>query len=130
MRPHVEVPIEVEGAVRVHPDHLAREVVPAARAALSEYLSFERLEFGQPVHLSDVYRVLHRAEGVASVDVDVLRFKPFGTDEQYERFVRERGGTFDREDGVEKPDVLQAHLLVRAVELAAVRPEDIRVREG
>jgi len=131
VRPHVPVPVEVEAVVRVHPDYLARDVVPAARAALGAYLSFENLQFGQAVHLSDVYRMLQEVEGVLSADVDVLRFKPFGTDEQYAQFVREHGGKFHLEGGTERPDVVQGHLLVQASELAVLEaPEDARVREA
>jgi hypothetical protein len=130
VRPHVPVPVEVEAVVRVHPDHLARDVVPAARTALGAYLSFKNLDFGRAVHLSDVYRAIQDVPGVVSADVDVLRFKPFGTDEEYARFVRERGGTFHMQGGLETPDQLQAHLLVRASELPVIEaPEDARVRD-
>jgi len=122
VRPHVEVAVEVEATVRVHPDHLAREVIPAARAALGGYLSFERLDFGRAVHLSDVYRTLQEVPGVVSADVDVLRFKRFATDEQFARFLLERGGT---------SAPVQPHLLLQAAELAVIEaPEDARVREG
>ncbi len=130
VRPHVPVPVEVEAVVRVHPDYLARDVRPAARAALGAYLSFENLDFGRAVHLSDVYRALQDVPGVVSADVDVLRFKPFGSDEEYARFVRERGGRFRVEGGVERPDHLQPHLLVRAPELTVIaEPEDAQVRD-
>ena len=122
VRPHVPVPVELEATVRVHPDHLARDVVPAARAALGRYLSFEQLDFGRAVHLSDVYAALQAVSGVVSADVDVLRFKPFGTSEQFERFLLERGST---------AAPVQAHLLLRAPELAVIEAtDDVQVREG
>lgn len=129
VRPHVPVPVQVEAVVRVHPDYLPRDVVPAARDALAAHLSFDNRQFGQAVHLSDVYRVLQDVDGVVSADVDILRFKPFGTAVQYERFVREHGGTFHLEDGSERPDIVQGHLLLQASELAVLEaPEDARVR--
>jgi len=122
VRPHVEVPVEVEATVRVHPDHLARDVLPAARAALRGHLSFEERDFGRAVHLSDVYRTLQQVPGVVSADVDVLRFKPFETDEEFARFLLERGGT---------SAPVQPHLLLRASELAVIDvPEDVQVGEG
>src|SRR5215213_9084738 len=122
VRPHVEVPVEVEATVRVHPDHLARDVLAAARAALRGHLSFEERDFGRAVHLSDVYRTLQQVAGVVSADVDVLRFKPFGTDEEFARFLLERGGT---------SAPVQPHLLLRASELAVIDvPEDVQVGEG
>jgi hypothetical protein len=52
----------------------------------------------------------------------VLRFKPFGTDEELARFLLERGGT---------SAPVQAHLLLRAPELAVVEvPEDAQVGDG
>ena len=130
VRPHVPVPVEVEAVVRVHPDYLARDVVPAARTALGVYLSFENLDFGRAVHLSDVYRAVQDVPGVVSVDVDVLRFKQVGTEDEYARFVRERGGTFHLEAGVEVPDRVQAHLLVRAAELPVIDvPDDAVVTD-
>jgi Baseplate J-like protein len=131
VRPHVPVPVEVKAVVRVHPDYLARDVVPAAQAALADYFSFASRNFGEPAHLSDVYRVLQDVPGVVSADVDVLRFKPFAPPAAYARFVRERGGTFHLEAGVERPDAVQAHLLVRGSELVVLAaPEDATVREG
>lgn len=131
VRAHVPVPVEVEAVVRVHPDYLARDVVAGARTALRDCLSFDSLQFGQPVHLSDTYRVLQNVPGVVSVDIDTLRFKPFGTAAQYAGFVRQRGGTFHLVGSVEQPDAVQAHLLLRGSELAVLQaPADGRVREA
>jgi hypothetical protein len=122
VRPYVPVKVQVEATVGVHPDHLARDVVPVARAALRRYLSFEQLDFGRAVHLSDVYGALQAVPGVVSVDVDVLRFKPFGTGEEFARFLVERGSS---------GAPVQPHLLLRSAELAVVEAaDDAKVSEG
>jgi hypothetical protein len=38
-------------------------------------LSFEALAFAQPIHLSDVYRVLQDVAGVVASDINLLHFK-------------------------------------------------------
>ena len=69
---HDEVPIEVV-AVLETADRPATAVLAAARAAVLDLLAFDRREFGQPVHASDVYRVLQETEGVVAVRVTRLR---------------------------------------------------------
>lgn len=71
----VRVPIVVTAVLGVAPDRVASEVGTAARRALVDALAFERLEFGAPIHVSDVYAVLQRVDGVQFVDVDLLHFK-------------------------------------------------------
>jgi predicted phage baseplate assembly protein len=71
----VRVPIVVTATLRVDDRHVAPEVAAAARSALLQALSFEALRFGQPIHLSDVTRVLQEVAGVVWVDIDLLHFK-------------------------------------------------------
>jgi len=86
----VPVPIAVTATLRVEPTHVAPKVAAAARAAILGALSFESLSFGQPVVLSEVYRVLQETPGVRSVDVDRLQFK-----DQTPAFLAARGATAD-----------------------------------
>jgi hypothetical protein len=67
--------VQIAATVQVHPDHQVDEVQAAARRALEDAFAFDRLEFGQPVHLSDVYRVLQEVTGVVTVIIGRLRFK-------------------------------------------------------
>jgi hypothetical protein len=71
----VRVPIVIAATLHVHPDHVAARVVADARAAVLAALSFDALAFAQPIHLSDVYRVLQDVPGVVASDVDLLHFK-------------------------------------------------------
>jgi hypothetical protein len=84
----VRVPVVVEATLRVAAARVAPAVAEAARQALLDALSFEALAFGQPVNLSDVYRVLQDVAGVESVDIDVLRFK-----DRSPTFLADRGAT-------------------------------------
>jgi hypothetical protein len=72
---YVPVDIVVRAAVGVDPNRKQSEVEAAARSTLLAALSFDALELGRPLGLSDVYRILQEVPGVAFVDVDELRFK-------------------------------------------------------
>lgn len=69
------VPVVVTATLRVADTHVAAIVEAAARAALLNALSFERLDFGQPLHLSDLYRILQDVDGITWVDIDLFHFK-------------------------------------------------------
>ena len=71
----VRVPVTVAAKLIVHADYINDNVLRAARAALLDALSFDRMGFGQAVNLSDVYAVLQGVSGVVAVDIDDLNFK-------------------------------------------------------
>jgi hypothetical protein len=73
---HDEVVVEVAATIQVAQGHTPSAAQAAARAALVGLFAFDRREFGQPVHLSDVYRVLQDATGVAAARISRLRRKP------------------------------------------------------
>jgi hypothetical protein len=81
------VAIRIDALLHVSERRVAPEVLAAARAALAGALSFEAVDFGAAIHLSDLYRVLQSVAGVDWVDVDRLAFK--NTDAA---FLAERGG--------------------------------------
>ena len=85
---HATVPIVVRATISVRPDHSAKRVSEAARAALLDALSFDVLGFGQPLALSEVIAILQDVDGVLAVDVDVFHFK-----DQSAAFLAERGAT-------------------------------------
>jgi len=64
--------IDVQATVAVDPDYLDEVVVEAARAALVDHFAFDNRDFGQAVHVSDVYRVLQEVEGVVGALVTKL----------------------------------------------------------
>ncbi|MBA2712757.1 MAG: putative baseplate assembly protein, partial [Rubrobacteraceae bacterium] len=110
-----EVPVQVEAAIEVDPDHVVQEVQAAARNALEAYFAFDNLQFGQPVHLSDVYRVLQEVSGVVAVTISILQFE-----EESDRTGRQ-------------PTIalVQAHLRIDPGELAQLAgPVTISAREA
>jgi predicted phage baseplate assembly protein len=58
--------------IKVHPDHLAGQVVSATEQALRKCFAFTARQFGQPVALSEVIAVMQAVPGVTAVDVDKL----------------------------------------------------------
>jgi uncharacterized phage protein gp47/JayE len=69
------VPVVVTTKLGVADGHVAEEVEKEARTALLHALSFEKLEFGMPLHLSEVFAILQGVNGAAWVDVDLFHFK-------------------------------------------------------
>lgn len=87
------VPVRLRATVNVDPSHVRKDVLDAARAAVLRELSFGARSLGQPVHLSDIFRVLQENEGVVFVDVDELMFKrpPDISDAAFQAYLNERG---------------------------------------
>ena len=71
------VPVVVQATLQVDDRHVRKDVLKAARAALLDYFTFERMAFARPIHLSDIYSVLQNSRGVVSVDIDVLHLKGY-----------------------------------------------------
>lgn len=69
------MPVEIIAAVRADPAYVADDVRAAAQQALTDALSFDQREFGQPVNLSDIAAALQAVAGVVFVDVNRLQFK-------------------------------------------------------
>ncbi|HEX8162195.1 MAG TPA: hypothetical protein VF538_10000 [Pyrinomonadaceae bacterium] len=106
------VPVRLQATVNVDPNYVRKDVLAAARAAVLDELSFDTRRLGQPVHLSDVFRVLQENDGVVFVDIDVLMFKrPAGmtSDAAYHTYLADRGVEF-LPGGVARP--VQPHLRI------------------
>ncbi len=69
----VDVPVQVKAVLLVGKGS-CEESQAAAQQALLEALDFDHLDLGEPIHLSDVYRVLQQVKGVLGVDIDRLQF--------------------------------------------------------
>src|SRR5215203_1000174 len=110
---HVAVDVVVRARIAVEASRRRADVAAAARAALHDELSFDRLELGRPVHLSDVFRVVQGVRGVDYVDVDELRF----ADPAIEA-VR-----------AQEPGLLQPHLAVFAARTDATAPDGVAPAE-
>jgi uncharacterized phage protein gp47/JayE len=70
-----ELFVQVRAVIYADPDFIDEDVRAAVHAALLDYFAFDNLEFGQPVHLSDVYQALQDVRGVVALDIDLLQFK-------------------------------------------------------
>ena len=69
------IPIVVRAKVRTDGRHDPKEIENNANQALRDFFAFDNLGFAQPVHLSDLYLVLQKIDGVEAVDIDELHFK-------------------------------------------------------
>jgi len=75
VRSYVQINIQVAAQIDVDPSRVPDDVQAAANTALIKYLSFDNLQFGQPIHLSSIYAVLQSVPGVLAADVLLLQFK-------------------------------------------------------
>jgi predicted phage baseplate assembly protein len=98
-----KVPVQIEASIVVCSDRVPEEIQAAAQQTLKDYFSFDNLELGQPIHLSDVYRTLQDVTGVAGVFVDRLSVK----------------GSTDDKDKPPAPAV-QGHLRIEPTHLACL----------
>jgi hypothetical protein len=110
---HAPVDVVVRARVAVETSRKRADVEAAARAALVDELSFDRLELGRPLHLSDVFRVLQGVPGVDFVDVDELRFADPAVEAER----------------AQEPGVLQPHLAVFAARTDAAAPGGVAPAE-
>lgn len=68
-------PVLLRATLNVDARYISDEVVGDALAAALGALDFEAVDLGEPIHLSDVYRILQDVPGVVSVDIDELQPK-------------------------------------------------------
>jgi predicted phage baseplate assembly protein len=72
----------ISAGVHILPDYLWEPVVTRIRARLYEAFHFDRRELGQDVLLSEVISTIQAVDGVAYVDVDLLRGIPEKTTDE------------------------------------------------
>jgi hypothetical protein len=68
--------IYLGAVIRANPYFLKADVKEAVERAVSEYLAFEAVDFGQPIYLSKVYDVIQSLEQVASLTVTKFSRNP------------------------------------------------------
>lgn len=71
------VPFRVQVEVEAAPDRFHDDVQDAVLGRLLDYFDYERRDFGQAVHLSDVYSVVQETDGVVWGRVVRLHYKSF-----------------------------------------------------
>ncbi len=71
------MPFSIFLSVEADPDHFNEDIQAEVTAQVTDYFAYDNRDFGQAVHLSDVYEVVHRAAGVVSAHITRLRYKLF-----------------------------------------------------
>jgi hypothetical protein len=69
------LPIVLRGSIDVDARYVQDDVVASVRTAVLAALSFDALDLGTAVHLSEVYRVIQDVDGVVAADLDELQPK-------------------------------------------------------
>lgn len=69
------VPFLMEVEVQAAPDHYREDVAASVRAEIDRYFAFDARDFGQAVHLSDLYAVVHAVEPVVSATITRLTYE-------------------------------------------------------
>lgn len=89
----VTLPIIVRARIGVEASRRREDVLAAARAALEAAFSFDAARLGEPVFVSEIFRVLQDVDGVEWVDVDELGIKrpPGLSDASWEAELTRRG---------------------------------------
>jgi hypothetical protein len=73
----VRVPLVLKAKVVPDPAREADAVREAARAAVLDFLAFERIQLGLAVHVSRIFAAIQGAQGVVAVNVDVFQLKGY-----------------------------------------------------
>jgi predicted phage baseplate assembly protein len=71
-------PVDVQLSLQVHSDpaYLPEDVLANVTAALEEFFAFANLNLGQTIALSEVYYVIHSADGVVGAEITRFRIDP------------------------------------------------------
>ena len=75
VRTYTPVPLQVQAAIFIDPDYVPDDVLAAVQATVESYFSFDNLQFGEPIHLSNVYAAIQNVPGVDGADMVTLQFK-------------------------------------------------------
>ena len=72
---YVPFPVLLRGTVEVDRRYVPKDVARSRRSRCAGGAVFDAVELGEPVHLSDLYRVIQDVEGVVASDIDELQPK-------------------------------------------------------
>jgi hypothetical protein len=75
VRSYTPVPIQLAATIFVNPEYVPDDVLAAVESEVVSYFSFDNLQFGEPVHLSNVYAAMQSVAGVDGVDITLLQYK-------------------------------------------------------
>ena len=112
------VSVLLEVTVDVAGDRRAEDVGQAVRDAILTAFAFETLELGQPVQLSEIYRVVQDVDGIVAADIDRLMIKRRAglSDAEFLEDLQRRGIRFEGGE----PVAVQPRLLLHPDELARI----------
>jgi predicted phage baseplate assembly protein len=91
---YVQVPIQLSARVWVQPDYSVPEVLAAATQAVLVAFSFDQLDLGQSLHLSQVYSLLQNVAGVIAVDITRFGFRQPAGITDFRAYLISRGVTW------------------------------------
>lgn len=75
VRSYSAIALQIAATIFVNPDYVPADVLASVQSAITSYFAFGNLQFGEPVHLSNVYSSLQGVAGVAGVDITTLQYK-------------------------------------------------------
>ncbi|HEX3587834.1 MAG TPA: putative baseplate assembly protein, partial [Candidatus Angelobacter sp.] len=70
-----KIAVRFAATIFVSADHVVDDVLAAVQAAITGYFAFDNQQFGQPMHLSNVYAVVQGVSGVTGADITTLEYK-------------------------------------------------------
>lgn len=75
VRNYDAIPIQLAATIFVKKDYVPDDVLAAVESEVALYFAFDNRQFGEPVHLSNVYAALQSVAGVDGVDITLLQYK-------------------------------------------------------
>jgi phage-related baseplate assembly protein len=75
VRSYTPVPIQITAILFISSGYVPDGVLAAVRSQVVGYFSFDNRQFGEPVHLSNVYAAIQEVSGVAGLDIALLQYK-------------------------------------------------------
>ena len=73
---HRTRPLQIAATLFVDAHRVGETVQKEVEKALLAYFAFDNQPLGRPIHLSDIYAVIHQVEGVVAAHITRLRFAP------------------------------------------------------
>ncbi|WP_455392366.1 putative baseplate assembly protein [[Eubacterium] cellulosolvens] len=103
--------LELTAIIEVDPNYIEKKVLAAANDAVLDYFSFDNLQLGQGIHLSNIYGVLQEIEGVSAARILHLYYK-----------------LDDNSNG--SSNIIEPHLQIEPNQIAALNDDDLEIISG